>query len=301
MKLEFFVPRSILVPIDDRLGVAPSLRLVERLAAAARARVTLLQVIGAVNPAAAHDSTSLNLAAVQAKAALQDAGASLWALADQLRGHGLEAASLVDTGDIANVILGQAAALKVDLLVLGTRSPPLPERLLLGSVADRVIQRAQMPILVVPSGATLWRASQPVDVLVTLDGSPLAERALAVGIGLAQLLDGGVHLLRVVNQRDDPNAKEYVKDVASALRSGGLPNVRASAMTSPSTGETIRMYAHEHGVGLIALASHGRGGLSRALLGSVAAQVLTTAAIPVVLIPPLAHVPAWRRADANGS
>lgn len=299
MKLESFVPTSILVPLDDPLDAAPSLRLVERLAAAARARVTLLHVVGLLNPAAAHDSTSLNLAAVQARAALQDAGSSLRALANQLRGHGLEAAPLIDTGDPANVILSQAEALSLDLLIMSTHAPPLAERVLLGSVAERIVQRARVPVLVVSSGTTAWRASHAVDVLITLDGSPRAERALPVGVGLVRLLDGGLHLLRVANQRYSATARRYVEDVALRLRSDGLPNVCASEMTSPSVGETIRRYAHEHGVGLIALASHGRGGLSRALLGSVAAHVLRTAATPVLLIPPLADVPVWRRAPAE--
>jgi hypothetical protein len=79
MKLESFVPTSILVSVDDQVSAAPSLRLIERLASAARDRVTLLHVIGVVNPAAAHDSTSLNLAIVQARAALHDADSALWA------------------------------------------------------------------------------------------------------------------------------------------------------------------------------------------------------------------------------
>ncbi len=290
MKFESFVPRSILIPVDDPLDAALSLRLVERLAAAARARVTLLHVMGVVNPAAAHDSTSLNLASIQARAALHDANSSLSALADELRAQGLEAASLIDTGDPANVILGHAEALRVDLLMMGTRSPPVVERVLFGSVADRILQRARVPLLLAPPGATAWRASQPVDVVITLDGSSLAEHALPIGVGLARLLEGSLHLLRVANQRDTPAARSYMEDVAATLGSDDLPNIRASVITSPSASETIRRYAHDNGIGLIALASHGRGGLSRALLGSVATRLLTTVAVPVVLIPPLARV-----------
>jgi nucleotide-binding universal stress UspA family protein len=244
MKLESFSPTLILVPVDDAVGFAPSLRLVERLAAAACARVTLLHVVGVMNPAAAHDSTSLNLATVQARAARQNSESSLWILADQLRGHGLDAASLIETGDPANVILAQAEALRVDLLIMGTHAPPRAERLLLGSVAEPILQRARVPVLVVPPGASAWPASQPVAVLITLDGSPLAQRSLPVGAGLAQLLEGDLHLLRVASQRDIHNANAYVEDVASALPS----NVRASVVIGALAAETIQRYAHEHSV-----------------------------------------------------
>ena len=85
----------------------------------------------------------------------------------------------------------------MDLLIIGTHRPPLAERLLLGSVADRVIQKARVPVLVVPAIATAWRASHPVDVLIPLDGSPPAEGAVPVGYGLAHLLEGDLHLLVV--------------------------------------------------------------------------------------------------------
>jgi hypothetical protein len=81
------VTRSILVPMDDPLGVTPTLRLVDRLAAAARARVTLLHVVPFVSPAASHETTSLNLATTQARVSRHETELSLRALADELRGQ----------------------------------------------------------------------------------------------------------------------------------------------------------------------------------------------------------------------
>ena len=77
MKTESFVPRSILVPVDHPLDATSTLRLVERLAAAARARVTMLHVVGIVNPAASHDTTSLSLATLQARVSREAAESSL--------------------------------------------------------------------------------------------------------------------------------------------------------------------------------------------------------------------------------
>jgi nucleotide-binding universal stress UspA family protein len=301
VKFERIVPRSILVPVDDSLGVTPTLRVVERLAAAARARVTLLHVVPFVSAAASHDTTSLNLASMQARVSRHDAESSLWALADELRGHGLETAPLIDTGEPAHMILSQADALKADLLVMATRSPPLAERLMLGSVAEQVVQRAQVPVLFVPPGARRWRASQPVDVLIPLDGSPLAERALPIGSGLAQLLHGDLHLLRVASLAEAPTANAYLEDVRAALELEGVTNVRGSVLSGGSAATVIHRYAQERSVGLIALASHGRSGISRAVLGSVATDVLRAASLPVVVVPPGARTPDWPQASAKGS
>jgi nucleotide-binding universal stress UspA family protein len=136
-------------------------------------------------------------------------------------------------------------------------------------------------------------------VLIALDGSPLAERALPIGIGLARLLDGDVHLLRVASRLDTTAAMTYLEDAAVALQLQDLADVPRSVMTGAAPGGAIRTYAHEHGVGLIALASHGRGGLSRVVLGSVAMEVVTTAAIPIVVVPPRVRLPLRLRASAG--
>jgi nucleotide-binding universal stress UspA family protein len=134
-----------------------------------------------------------------------------------------------------------------------------------------------------------------VDVLITLDGSPLAERALSIGAGLAQLLGGELHLLRVAKRLDVAAAGAYLEDVSASLHSEGTLDVHRTVLRGPSAGETIRNFAHQHGVGLIVIASHGRGGLSRALMGSVATEVVTTAGVPVVVVPWRSGAPVARR------
>jgi nucleotide-binding universal stress UspA family protein len=137
------------------------------------------------------------------------------------------------------VILRQADALKADLLVMATRSPALAERLLLGSVAERLVQLAPVPVVVVPRDATAWRASQPVDVLIPLDGSPLAERALPIGSGLAQVLEGDLHLLWVASHVDTAAAEAYLQDDGRAdVYSGSGARSTSAKVTMASAGWT---------------------------------------------------------------
>jgi nucleotide-binding universal stress UspA family protein len=106
-------------------------------------------------------------------------------------------------------------------------------------------------------------------------------------------------LLRVASHVEAPTANAYVEGVRAALELHGVPNVRGSVLTGGSAATVIHRYAQERGVGLIALASHGRGGISQAVLGSVATDVLRAASLPVVVVSPGARSPDWPRASAE--
>lgn len=140
----------------------------------------------------------------------------------------------------------------------------------------------------------------PGNVLVGVDGSPLAERALTYA--LETFPDAAITTVYVINPIDS------VLDVEA----GGLPvaedwydnaRERAASVHSRATdlavehgisldtvteigkpARTILEYADEHGVDQIVLGSHGRSGIDRALLGSVAERVTRRARIPVTIV-----------------
>jgi nucleotide-binding universal stress UspA family protein len=125
---------------------------------------------------------------------------------------------------------------------------------------------------------------------VALDGSKFAERGLLVGAGLARLLGGDLHLLRVCAASDVSGAKAYLQRIAEGQENAGGPTIRASVLAGVSAGTTIRRYARDHGIGLITLASHGHGGLGRMVLGSVVKEVLAAVDVPVAVVAPQARV-----------
>jgi nucleotide-binding universal stress UspA family protein len=139
-------------------------------------------------------------------------------------------------------------------------------------------------------------------IVVPLDGSKLAEAALPQSIDLARLTGAPIHLLRVVDFRRleqygpyalaleyaaDPVltdehaiALDYVREVRSRLDSMGL-----YANTEVREGRVAREVVAVLKPGdVVVMASHGRGGLSRWLLGSVAEDVLRHASVPVLLV-----------------
>ena len=140
-------------------------------------------------------------------------------------------------------------------------------------------------------------------ILVPLDGSPLAESVLEHVRSIAKCTGAEVVLLRVVtlpvsaymlatdphfvvNTSDDMQARalEYLNDVAAGLRKEGIPV--AIKICSGVVSDTIQELAALMQVDLIAMSTHGRGGLARWVIGSVADQLVRNAKTPILLIRP---------------
>src|ERR671911_762544 len=179
---------------------------------------------------------------------------------------------------------------------------------LLGSVTDQLIRTTEIPVLVVrPSEDVSTKpGTEQKEILVALDGSPLAEAALGPAIALAQLWDAQVSLVQVVPpimlgsaphltfpsgysdqvtaiRRD--SAQDYIRDMAERVRESG---VRASgvAVVGAAVPETLIELGAPDRVGLMAVATHGLGGLRRGVLGSVADKLVRGAQVPVLVVRP---------------
>lgn len=132
-------------------------------------------------------------------------------------------------------------------------------------------------------------------ILVPLDGSPLAERALPIAVGLAKLTGGTITLVHAVEASGLPGTDKtdaevevvrkgeaYVEGVEQRLRSEGV-NVRSAVWYGPPV-FAITEAARIGGTDVIVMSTHGRGGLGRLVLGSVADAVIRRTRVPVLLV-----------------
>jgi len=192
-----------------------------------------------------------------------------------------------------------------DLLVMTTHGRGPLGRLWLGSVADTLVRRAGKPVLLIHAveGETAALEAEPLidRMLVTLDGSSLAEQVLLPAADLARLLGARVELFSVVTPamvaggafglqpgagpgETIEGAQAYLRRVAAALGPGLNVETHATAAAEPAA--AICAAAGIRGAGLIALATHGRSGLNRLVAGSVAERVVHNTFLPVLLLRP---------------
>jgi nucleotide-binding universal stress UspA family protein len=193
---------------------------------------------------------------------------------------------------VADSILERARTGKADLIVMATHGRGPLGRFMRGSVADELIRRARVPVLLVrPTEVDSGIVLEPDldNVLILLDGSALAEQVLEPALDLARLMEARCSLLRVVESPstsagratvalpEKARAEAYLERVAATVRGLGI-QVRTRVVVARHAVEAIREEAAAQACNLIALATHGRGGLKRLLLGSVTDKLVRAAA-----------------------
>jgi nucleotide-binding universal stress UspA family protein len=232
--------------------------------------------------------------------AVDQATASLAEVAAALGRQGRVVEPLVQVGDPAERIVENAAA--GDLIVMTTHGRGAGNRALWGSVADRVVRHAVAPVLVVRGGERPVASSPIGRLVVPLDGSPLAERALPVAISLAGDLGVPIHIVRALDvdmlretvragassaaayaesvDAKRPAIDAYLEEQANVCRSRDTLATTELSEGTP-VAELLRLTRPGD---LIVMTTHGRSGLRRWLLGSVADKVVRDANVPVLLV-----------------
>jgi nucleotide-binding universal stress UspA family protein len=203
--------------------------------------------------------------------------------------------------------LREMTAAGTDLVVMATHGRGALGRFMFGGVADALMRRLSVPLLLVRGNGTAadLTAGPPVrHVLIPLDGSESSERVLEPALALGALLEADQTLLRVVPMPADHLAGyegEARQVIAEQWRLAARNDLRRvtrrlderSHRVHPEvvfderpTARAILRYARSHGADLIAMATRGRGGLARLLRGSVAGRVVRGSAVPVLVVPP---------------
>jgi nucleotide-binding universal stress UspA family protein len=225
---------------------------------------------------------------------LEEANRYLRRVANSLQNVGLNVRHVVQHGAAAEAIVDCAGQGDIRQIVMSTHGYTGLKRWRHGSVAERVLQAAGVPVLLVRAGEKEAKDSRRLAlcrrILVPLDGSAMSEQVLPIVMPIAQALDAELILFQVSivysveghSYHTDQIAQDYLAQVAGRLRE---QEVEASTATGIGVvAESIIKYAEAHHVDLIAMCTHGRTGLARWALGSVADRVLRAAGIPILLV-----------------
>lgn len=308
--------KTILVPLDGSTLAEQILPYVQVIAPLLGASVRLVQVVGEPVPESAFVESLTGLYGVSEPAAhqyersrvaldetLAMAESYLAARAVRLEDAGLRVSYDVQIGSAAEIIVDIARATHVNLIAMATHGYSGLRRWVLGSVADRVVRTATAPVLLIRATQYPQRSFALDRVLLPLDGSDLALQALPLARELASQSHAELVLVEAVSPEIESypslamepvtpygttlsmlheHAQRNLTSLASQVQATDA-NVTTIVENGPAA-EVIVDEAARRNISLIVMATHGRGGLRRWAMGSVADKVLHAAHVPLVLV-----------------
>ena len=209
-------------------------------------------------------------------------------------------------GAPADVLDERIRKTDVDLVVMTTHGRGPLRRFWIGSIADGLVRRGPCPIL-------LWRPDEEGDAdrslrptfqhaLVPLDGSDRSREILPEVVNAAKLFDARVSLVSVAptffpvasaylphaveedHERDTRigELRSHLEKVADELEGQGI-QATADVVTGQDAADAILEHREKIGADFVAMSTHGRGGVSRMVLGSVADKVIRGGKVPVLV------------------
>lgn len=293
---------KILVPLDATRDAETALPLAETLAKQLDAEIVVLAVVpddANLAPMLGHYDEALARMRETRRAA---ARTYVDQVQERLLRGGLPASADVRDGLIAKTIVEAARSTGAGLIAMATHGRVGPERWFLGSVADEVVRTAEVPVLLVrPAESGTAPAGVPTDIFVPLDGSSFAERALPVAKGLATAFKAPITIVRTVPtgwwstdgggysglpeiiEAVEAEAREYLEATANTLKAEGFEVATKFALFAAPDLE-LEALVNATQRPLVVMTSHGRSGLGRVVLGSVADRVVRGSSAPVLVV-----------------
>jgi nucleotide-binding universal stress UspA family protein len=201
-------------------------------------------------------------------------------------GDGVVARTRRGLGRVGDHVLELATEERVDAIVVGTSQKTGLGRL--GSVSSIVVQEAKQSVVCVPPNASLPTFCVPsmASALVATDLSPFANRAVAYAYA-AIPEQGEIHIAHVVEHDAEIDEADVMRTLlAQAPVAAAAHRVTAHIVRGSDAATAIAQIAARLGVDFITIASHGRSGISRALMGSVADRLLRATRKPVLVLRP---------------
>ena len=226
---------------------------------------------------------------------------------------------IVKAGEVRQELLGIIEEKKIDLVVMGSRGRSYFERILLGSVTERMLRKLHVPILTVSHLDPEKEIHKPGSVLLrrilyATDLAEGSETGLEFSIRLAHGLDAHLTVLHVVQAMDAAfhgvETAGYLPDYAAEVRAQAAERLsRLVALASDGSVpiatilgegvpyEAINRVAVQGNMDLIVINLQGKGPIERALLGTTAERVIRTASVPVLSLPlPATYAARWSAA-----
>jgi nucleotide-binding universal stress UspA family protein len=261
--------KKVLLPLDGSAAAEQAVFWAKQYARPSKAQVVLLRVL----------HTEYPLKGMPFRAGSQEAMLYLQGIERELNFSGIPSRIVLRGEPVAQSIVETASAERCDLIIMTSRGASKVVRWLIGGIAQQVMRLSPVPVLILrgPIAGSVHEA--PKRILLPQDGSPLARTILPWAARLARLHRATLGLLHVRGPGSRPAAGPGLSRISSQLRARGL-KVTVHLERGDPAEEILK--ACKQG-DLLALTTHGYGGLKRLLLGSVAEKVVPLASVPVMI------------------
>lgn len=196
---------------------------------------------------------------------------------------------VLEAGDVADALVEHVTAGPTRMLCMASQARGALGEMVLGSVSEAVLRRSPVPVLLV--GPNVYHVPEHYGrLVVALDGSPQADGALQVAAELDRHLDVGLFLVEVLGTDGlPPEADVHESALLQRSANGLTPRpVGFDVLHSTNVADAIVDYADQWNDRIVVLGTHGRTGLSRLAMGSVALAVVRHSHCPVLVVPPTA-------------
>jgi nucleotide-binding universal stress UspA family protein len=255
----------------------------------------------------------VNVVDLQSAGGLFDAGGVAEEFVDRLEDEGRETVREIEelaegsddvrtavlSGKPSDAILDYADERDADLVFVGTHGRTGLNRYIAGSVTERIVRMADVPVLTVRATERSAVEDGYERILVPTDGSRCAAVAIDHALAIGDASDATIHALNVVDvgavatssdvapatgtvNRLREQGEKATEEVAERAREAGLDAV--TTVTEGFPEKELLGYADENDLDLIAMGTHGRRGVDRVLLGSTTANTIRRAEMPVLSV-----------------
>ncbi|MCI0894979.1 MAG: universal stress protein, partial [Chloroflexi bacterium] len=291
----------ILVPLDGSPNSEQILTPAASLAHTTASSIVLVQVVpigSTVRRMAAHP---FRRSTTQGRLSQQNEISDyLSGLAEGLRAGGIEVTIATAHGEIAEEIVALGTRHRASLIAMCTHGRTGLRRLALGSVAEQVLRRSALPLLLYrPTDDARQREISWSKLVVPLDGSPLSELALQQASAIATAGNLDVELIHVLSNTSGPDSgpppddtvgeapdsqtmETYLRDRADAFSQQGV-HVSYRILNGDPRFQMVEA-AQRGSDNLVVMSTHGRTGLGRMMHGSVADHLVRNSSAPVLLV-----------------
>jgi nucleotide-binding universal stress UspA family protein len=295
--------KNLLVPLDGSQLAESVLPVVTYLAKKTKATVTLVHIIEKNAPKEVHGQIHLQNPA-QANQYLQEIARTTFSSDIPVKYH-------VHTAEVTRVsqsIAEHISELETDLVVMCTHGRGGVKDLLFGSIAQQVIAKGLVPVMLIRPGAISEKKPfHCQNILIPLDGQPVHEQGLLKIMDFGQLCQAAIHLIQVVPtfgtlsgewattsrllpgsttiilDMEVQNAEDYLNELLLKLKKTSLKVTVNVFRGDPA--DVIIEFAHKIEVDLIVLGTHAKIGTEAFWAGSVTPKICKTAQVPILLIP----------------